>query len=152
VVRQAAALHDLGKLAVPDAILEKPGPLSEQEWEFIRQHTIIGERMLTVAPALGRAARLIRASHERFDGTGYPDGLRGAEIPLGARIICACDAFDAMTSSRPYRPVPLSLVAAIGELRAGAGGQFDPEVVAVLAEVLREHSGGRAAREVARTR
>ncbi len=138
VIEQAAALHDLGKVAVPDAILAKPGPLEEQEWEFIRQHTLIGERILSVAPALAPAARIVRASHERIDGTGYPDGLQGDEIPLAARVVCACDAYDAMVSSRPYRPTPLSSDAAAAELRAGAGTQFDERVVDVLLAVVRE--------------
>jgi HD-GYP domain-containing protein (c-di-GMP phosphodiesterase class II) len=140
IVQQAAALHDLGKLAVPDAILEKRGPLDEEEWEFIRQHTLIGERILAVAPALAPAARIVRASHERVDGSGYPDGLSGDEIPLAARIVCVCDAFDAMTSVRPYRTEPLSLEAAIEELRRGAGSQFDRRVVDVLVEVIRERA------------
>jgi putative nucleotidyltransferase with HDIG domain len=151
VVRQAAALHDLGKVAIPDAILDKPGALDDEEWVFIRQHTVIGERILTVAPALAPAARLVRASHERFDGTGYPDGLQGDEIALGARIICVCDAYDAMTSSRPYRPAPLSSEAATAELRAGAGTQFDPEVVEVFVQVLRARSDAAAGAELART-
>jgi diguanylate cyclase (GGDEF)-like protein len=140
IVQQAASLHDLGKLAVPDAILEKRGPLDEGEWEFIRQHTLIGERILAVAPALAPAARIVRASHERVDGGGYPDGLSGDEIPLAARIVCVCDAFDAMTSVRPYRPDPLSAEAAIEELRQGAGSQFDGRVVEVLVDVIRERA------------
>jgi diguanylate cyclase (GGDEF)-like protein len=126
---QAASLHDVGKVAVPDTILSKPGPLDPDEWEFIRQHPIIGERILGAAPALTGAARLVRANHERMDGAGYPDGLAGDEIPLGARIICVCDAFHAMTTPRPYRPTPLSEEAAVAELRAAAGTQFDPHVV-----------------------
>jgi HD-GYP domain-containing protein (c-di-GMP phosphodiesterase class II) len=126
---QAASLHDIGKVAVPDEILTRPGPLTDDEWAFIQQHTIVGERILAVAPALVDAARLVRASHERYDGMGYPDGLEGDEIPLGARIICVCDAFHAMTSSRPYRTTPLSEEAALTELSAQAGTQFDTEVV-----------------------
>ncbi len=101
-LRQAAELHDVGKLAIPEEILSKPGPLSEDEWEFIRRHTLIGERILAAAPALGAAGRLVRSTHERWDGMGYPDGLAGSEIPLGARIVAVCDAFEAMTSPRPY--------------------------------------------------
>ena len=96
-------LHDVGKVAIPDAILDKPGPLDEDEWAFMRRHTIIGERILHAAPALAAAAPLVRSRHERFDGTGYPDGLAGDDIPLGARIIAVCDAYDAMISDRPYR-------------------------------------------------
>ena len=102
-VARAAELHDVGKVAIPDAILNKPGPLDEAEWSFMRRHTIIGERILLSAPALRPVARLVRSSHERWDGGGYPDGLAGEEIPLGARIVAVCDAFDAMTTDRPYR-------------------------------------------------
>ena len=137
----AASLHDVGKIAVPDAILNKPGPLTEDEWQFIRQHTLIGERILGAAPSLADAARLVRASHERMDGTGYPDGLLGEEIPLGARVIGVCDAFDAMTSARPYRATPLSVEGALAELRENAGTQFDPQVVEMFCdEVLRTTS------------
>jgi diguanylate cyclase (GGDEF)-like protein len=135
---QAASLHDVGKAAIPDAILEKPGPLTPGEWEFMRRHTIIGERILGAAPALARAARLVRSSHERFDGSGYPDGLAGREIPIGSRVIAVCDAYDAMTSDRAYRP-PMSPKHAISELRACAGVQFDPDVVDAFCAVLDEH-------------
>ena len=127
-VRQAATLHDIGKAAVPDAILDKPGPLDEHEWAFMRRHTIIGERIMQAAPALSAAAPLVRSSHEHFDGTGYPDRLAGDDIPLGARIIAVCDAYDAMVSDRPYRAA-LSHAEALAELRRCAGTQFDPEVV-----------------------
>jgi diguanylate cyclase (GGDEF)-like protein len=133
---QAASLHDIGKAAVPDAILSKEGPLSDEEWAFMRRHTVIGERILSAAPALARASQLVRWSHERYDGGGYPDGLQGQEIPLGARIIAVCDAFDAMSSSRPYRRTPMSREGAIAELRRCAGGQFDPYVVQVFCRVL----------------
>jgi diguanylate cyclase (GGDEF)-like protein len=137
---QAAALHDIGKAAVPDAILDKPGPLDDEEWAFMRQHTLIGERILGVAPSLTRAAELVRWSHERFDGTGYPDGLAGEEIPLASRIIAVCDAYDAMTTSRPYRPTPMSPEGACAELRKSAGGQFDPALVDVFEATLREQA------------
>src|ERR671932_793547 len=100
---RAAELHDVGKMAIPDGILNKPGPLDEVELGFIRQHTIVGERILAAAPALAHVAKLVRSSHENWDGTGYPDGLVGEEIPLGARVIAVCDAFHAMTSERPYQ-------------------------------------------------
>ena len=100
---RAAQLHDLGKLAVPDEILSKPGPLDEREWAFVRQHTIVGERILRASPALRSVATVVRASHENWDGSGYPDGLAGEDIPLASRIIRACNAFVAMTSNRPYR-------------------------------------------------
>jgi diguanylate cyclase (GGDEF)-like protein len=130
LLRRAAELHDIGKMAVPDAILAKRGALDDDEWAFIRDHTLVGERILSSADALAPAAPLVRSSHERFDGGGYPDGLAGEEIPLGSRIIFVCDAFQAMTSRRPYsraRPV----AEAIAELRACAGTQFDPRVVEV---------------------
>jgi diguanylate cyclase (GGDEF)-like protein len=132
-VTRAAELHDIGKMAVPDAILEKPAGLDEAETELIRQHTIIGERILAVSPALRKVGSLVRHSHERYDGGGYPDGLVGDEIPLGARIIAACDAFDAMTSDRPYQPAK-PVREALDELRACAGGQFDPLVVHAFCE------------------
>jgi diguanylate cyclase (GGDEF)-like protein len=131
-VRHAAELHDVGKVAVPDAILSKPGPLDEGEWAFIRRHTLIGERIVAAAPALGRVARLVRSSHERWDGGGYPDGLAGEEIALGARIVAVADAFDAMTSRRPYS-LPRTPDAALEELRRCAGAQFDARVVEAFA-------------------
>jgi diguanylate cyclase (GGDEF)-like protein len=134
-VARAAELHDVGKIAVPDAILDKPGSLDPVEWTFMRRHPLIGERILLAAPALRPVARLVRSSHERFDGGGYPDGLRGDEIPLGARIVAACDAFDAMTTDRPYREA-VSEADAIGELRRCAGTQFDPMVVEAFCRVI----------------
>ncbi|MEA2473818.1 MAG: hypothetical protein QOE06_1733 [Thermoleophilaceae bacterium] len=132
-VTKAAELHDIGKMAVPDAILEKPASLDDRERAMIKQHTVVGERILAVAPALRKIGKLVRFSHERWDGTGYPDRLAGEEIPLGARIIAVCDAFDAMTTDRPYQPaVPLD--EALSELRRCAGSQFDPRVVEVFCE------------------
>ena len=133
-IRQAAELHDVGKLAIPEEILSKPGSLSGDEWEFVRRHPLIGERILAAAPDFGGAAKLVRSSHERWDGTGYPDRLTGPEIPLGARIISVCDAFDAMTTTRTYAP-QLGSEDAMGELVRCAGTQFDPEVVAAFASV-----------------
>ena len=135
VVVRAAELHDIGKVAVPDTILHKPGPLDEAEWSFIRQHTIIGERIVGAAEALRSVGRVVRASHERWDGGGYPDGLAGENIPLGARIVFACDAWDAMTCDRGYRSA-LSAQQAAGELRDNAGTQFDADVVAALLAVV----------------
>jgi two-component system, cell cycle response regulator len=132
LVRHAAELHDVGKVAVPDAILTKPGPLTDEEWAFIRRHTVIGERIIGAAPALTRVAKLVRHSHERWDGAGYPDALAGAEIPLGARIVAVADAFDAMTSPRPYSAA-LAPEAALEELERCAGTQFDPAVVSAFA-------------------
>ncbi len=134
----AAELHDVGKSAIPDAILNKPGPLDEGELRFIRSHTVIGERIVLAAPSLVTLAELVRSSHERFDGSGYPDELQGAEIPYGARIIAACDAFDAMVASRPYRD-RLSVEDALEELRRGSGTQFDPMVVEAFLAVAAEH-------------
>ena len=136
-IRQAAELHDVGKLAIPEEILTKPSPLTDDEWEFVRRHTLIGERILASAPALRAAGEIVRSSHERWDGDGYPDRLVGGEIPLGARIIAVCDAFDAMTSSRPYASV-LSRQQAIRELVRCSGTQFDPEVVDAFAGVQAE--------------
>jgi two-component system, cell cycle response regulator len=127
-VRHASELHDVGKVAIPDAILGKPGPLTAEEWEFVRRHTIIGERIILAAPALARVAALVRASHERWDGGGYPDALAGDAIPLGARIVAVADAFAAMIAGRPYRPAR-SADEALDELRREAGAQFDPAVV-----------------------
>jgi diguanylate cyclase (GGDEF)-like protein len=131
-VRLAAELHDVGKVAVPDAILAKPDALDAQEWAFIRRHTLIGERIVGAAPALTRVAALVRSSHERWDGAGYPDRLAGEDIPLGARIVAVADAFDAMTSPRPYSTVR-SPDEALAELRRCAGTQFDPGVVEAFA-------------------
>jgi two-component system, cell cycle response regulator len=134
-VAHAAELHDVGKIAIPDAILQKSVPLDDTEWGFMRQHTIIGERILSAAPALRRVARLVRSSHERWDGVGYPDGLSGHEIPLGARVVAVCDAFDAMTTNRPYRH-RIGGSDALAELRRCAGTQFDPAVVEAFGRVL----------------
>jgi diguanylate cyclase (GGDEF)-like protein len=127
-IRLAATLHDIGKTAIPDAVLNKAGPLEEREWEFMHSHTLIGERIVLAAPALAGTAPLIRSSHEHLDGSGYPDGLQGEQIPLGARIISVCDTFDAMTAARPYRKAG-TVDAAISELRRCSGSQFDPRVV-----------------------
>jgi two-component system, cell cycle response regulator len=128
---RAAELHDIGKAAIPDAILDKPGPLDQDEWVFMRRHTLVGERILAAAPALLPVARLVRSSHERWDGRGYPDGLSGDAIPLGSRIVAVCDAFDAMIEDRPYAPA-VEPETAIAELRRCGGGQFDPAVVEVF--------------------
>ena len=133
-------MHDIGKAAIPDTILEKPGPLDPQEWAFVRRHTEIGERILAAAPALIRIAPIVRSTHERLDGNGYPDGLAGEEIPLPARIVSVADAFDAMVTERPYRRA-LSPGAALAELRRCAGTQFDPDVVEAFAAVVEDTAG-----------
>jgi diguanylate cyclase (GGDEF)-like protein len=134
-VARAAELHDIGKVAVPDSVLHKPGALDADEWTLMRQHTVIGERILLAAPALKPVAALVRASHERWDGRGYPDGLAGTDIPLGARIVAVCDAYDAMVSDRSYRAA-LPTEHALEELRRGAGSQFDRAVVDAFIAVL----------------
>jgi diguanylate cyclase (GGDEF)-like protein len=135
LVARAAQLHCVGKVGIPATILNKPGPLTRPEWEFVRQQTLVGERLLQASPALRPVAALVRACHERWDGCGYPDGRVASAIPLGSRIIAVCDAYCAMVSERPYREA-LSHEVACQELRAGARTQFDPEVVeAFLSEV-----------------
>jgi two-component system cell cycle response regulator len=124
-------------MAIPDAVLDKPGPLTDDEWQLVREHTIVGERIVSAAPALGEAARMVRATHERVDGTGYPDGLAGEEIPLEARIVNAADAYCAMTQTRPYREA-MSFEGALDEVRRCAGSQFDPAVADALVAVVRE--------------
>ncbi len=132
---RAAELHDVGKMAIPDAILHKPGPLDPEEREFVHKHTIIGERILGAAPALLPVAKVVRATHERWDGQGYPDGLDGESIPIGARIVSACDAFHAMTAVRPYGST-MTVDEAISELSRAAGREFDPRVVDALVQVI----------------
>ena len=134
-VVRGAELHDVGKMAIPDAILDKPTSLDEGEWSFIRRHTIIGEAILSATPSLVPVARLVRSSHERVDGKGYPDGLAGESIPLGARIIFACDAYDAMVSERSYAAA-MTREQALDQIRRGRGTQFDPAVVAALCDAV----------------
>jgi diguanylate cyclase (GGDEF)-like protein len=143
---RGAELHDIGKTAIPHDILTKPGPLTDEEWGFIHQHTLVGEHILNAAQALRPVARLVRSSHERFDGTGYPDGLAGDAIPLGSRVIAVCDAYEAMRSAdRPYRE-SRTPEQALAELQANAGTQFDPSVVnAFVAEVSRRLAEEQAA-------
>jgi diguanylate cyclase (GGDEF)-like protein len=144
-LERAAQLHDLGKLAIPDEILHKPGPLDEREWEFVRQHTIVGERILRASPALRSVAGVVRSSHENWDGSGYPDGIAGDEIPIASRIIRVCSAFVAMTSHRPYRPA-LSEEDALNELMRLAGSEYDATIVRMfVARVRDEHEAERAA-------
>jgi diguanylate cyclase (GGDEF)-like protein len=132
---RAAQLHETGKMAIPDAILRKPGPLDDSEWKFVRQHTLVGERIIGSAAALVPVARLVRSSGERWDGSGYPDGLRAEEIPLGARVVAVCDAYAAMVTERPYS-VAMLPSRAREELDRGAGTQFDPDVVAAFQRIV----------------
>ena len=138
-LRLAAELHDVGKLAIPDIVLQKSGPLDPTEWGFIHAHTLIGQRILGAAPALRPVGTIVRSTHENWDGTGYPDGLAGEEIPLAARIIAACDAYSAMTSDRPYRAAQMP-AKAVAELRRCAGQQFDRQMVELLCAVIAEEN------------
>jgi two-component system, cell cycle response regulator len=133
----AARLHDIGKVAIPDAILHKPGPLDESEWLVMRSHTEIGARIIAAAPSLTDVAALVRSHHERYDGSGYPDGLAGGQIPLGACIIAVCDAFVAMMRQRAYINA-ITVVEALAELHRCAGSQFDPAVVDVFDGVFHD--------------
>jgi two-component system, cell cycle response regulator len=143
---RASELHDIGKIAIPDEILEKRGPLDEDEWHFMRQHTVMGERIASAAPSLASVANLIRSSHERWDGKGYPDRLAGNAIPLASRIIAVCDAYDAIASERPYAEARDPETALV-EIRREAGSQFDPLVVASLERVVRASAGARPSGE-----
>lgn len=142
-----ALLHDVGKISVPKEILTKPGRLSDEEMEVMRLHTLDGEEMLNrIGGVLEQAGVVVRSHHERWDGSGYPDGLRGEQIPIASRVITACDAFNAMTTDRPYRAA-MPLADAVAELRAEAGRQFDPEVVEALVAIVEgwgDDSGGAA--------
>jgi putative nucleotidyltransferase with HDIG domain len=132
----AALLHDVGKVKIPTAIIDKAGPLDDDEWEIMKTHTVLGEQMLEqIGGLLGDVGHIVRSCHERWDGTGYPDGLAGETTPLAARIVCACDAWSAMTTDRSYRKA-LTLEAATDELRRCSGTHFDPRVVDALAKVI----------------
>ena len=136
-IAHAALLHDVGKLGVPNEILHKRGPLTAEEWSVMAEHPVAGERILLRISELAPIAPIVRHEHEHWDGSGYPDGLKGRAIPIGARVILACDAYEAMTAPRPYRPA-MSRQAAVTELEAGAGVIFDPEVVDALLDLLGE--------------
>jgi putative nucleotidyltransferase with HDIG domain len=145
-VEFAALLHDVGKIRVPKHILDKPAALTAAEREVIEQHTILGEQMLSgVGGMLAEVGRVVRSCHERWDGQGYPDGLAGTAIPTAARIVCACDAFSAMTTDRPYRKARTE-PEAVAELRRCAGTHFDPAVVRALAQVIEADAAASARR------
>ena len=130
-------LHDIGKVGVPEQVLRKPGPLDAREWEVMRSHSTIGAQIVEPIRFLGEAVEIVRSHHEWFDGSGYPSGLAGEQIPLAARIFAIADSFDAMTSDRPYRSA-LPMDVAVGEIRDGAGTQFDPMIVAAFLELVEE--------------
>jgi HD-GYP domain-containing protein (c-di-GMP phosphodiesterase class II) len=135
--RHAALLYDVGKIGIPDSILNKPSELTEEEWEIMRRHPKIGADIVGKIPGFGTGAEAILAHHERHDGSGYPTGLSETDIPVCACLISAIDAFDVMTRGRPYRQA-LAHEQAVAELEANSGGQFNPEVVEALKAVLLE--------------
>jgi HD-GYP domain-containing protein (c-di-GMP phosphodiesterase class II) len=136
-LEQGAFLHDVGKIGISDTILLKPGPLTEDEWVEMRRHPVLGYQLLSAVPFLKEASVLVLNHHERFDGSGYPAGLTGEAIPLPARIFAVVDAYDALTSDRPYREARPQ-EEAVAELRRGAGTYFDPRVVEAFVEMLAE--------------
>jgi HD-GYP domain-containing protein (c-di-GMP phosphodiesterase class II) len=144
-VEFGALLHDVGKIAIPNEIINKPGPLDDDEWLVIKTHTVEGQKMLDrVGGVMGDVGQIVRSSHERWDGNGYPDGLAGDHIPLESRIVACCDAFSAMTTDRSYRQA-MSLDEALLELRLNAGSQFDPAVVSALVNVIEQEPPAKAA-------
>lgn len=150
-IADVALLHDIGKIGIPNEILHAPGKLSEQQWEVMKQHPVIGERIVARIPGLEDVALAIRHEHERWDGKGYPDGLKGSEIPLASRIVLVCDAYHAMTSDRPYRTA-MSEEDARAELVRHAGTQFDPVIVGALLSSFDERPGNGSVRELATER
>jgi HD-GYP domain-containing protein (c-di-GMP phosphodiesterase class II) len=142
-VVRTARVHDVGKLAIPPWVLQKPGPFTHSERALMEAHSVIGQKILERKPALSRLGLLVRATHERWDGNGYPDRLTGSAIPLPSRIVAVCDAFDAMTNPRPYRG-PGNLNTALQELYRGAGTQFDPGVIETFLCVFDESVDRRA--------
>jgi diguanylate cyclase (GGDEF)-like protein len=140
-IELAAELHDVGKVALPETILNKPGALDDDEWSFMQRHTEIGERIINAAPSLAHAAELVRAHHENYDGSGYPDRLAGEEIPIGARIIAVCDAFAAMIKKRPYSDA-IEVADALAEVRGCAGSRFDPRIAKLFCELIEDPGHG----------
>ena len=139
-LRYGGMFHDIGKVGIPDEIINKPGPLTDEEFEVIKTHPAIGAEILAPIPFFAGVRAIVRHHHEHWDGSGYPEGLRGTQIPLGARIVLAVDAYDAMTSDRSYRKA-MSHEQACRELRANAGTQFDPEVIEAVLVVLSRRAG-----------
>jgi HD-GYP domain-containing protein (c-di-GMP phosphodiesterase class II) len=140
-LRYGFFLHDIGKIGIPERILSKPGPLTDEEWAIMRTHPLLGAQILSPVKFLHRALPVVEAHHERWDGTGYPRGLRGEDIPLGARIFALVDAFDAMTSDRPYRRA-LTFEQAVEQIARAASSQFDPEVVRCFIELCEDVDHG----------
>ena len=139
-IELAARLHDVGMLAIPDTITNKPGGLIDAEWTIMRTHPEVGQRILAAAPSLAPAARLVRFHHERWDGRGYPDGLKGEDIPVGARIIAVCSAFVAMMRHRPFSDA-ITVEEALAEIESCSGSQFDPHVAGVFCGLVRLAAG-----------
>jgi putative nucleotidyltransferase with HDIG domain len=147
-IATAAVLHDIGKVATPDGILLKPGPLTAEEWAVMQQHATFGAEIVSEIPSLARYAPIVRVHHERPDGHGYPDGLRGDDIPLSARVVAVADAFHAMISKRPYREA-MSFSAALETLRAGRGAQWDASVVDAMCVLVGRHRAEVRSRDLA---
>ena len=137
VVARAGLLHDIGKIGIPEGLLRKPGPLTPEEWSIMRRHPVIGAQIVAPFEFFTTGALVIRHHHERVDGSGYPDGLAGSGIPLGARIVAIADVYDALTSDRPYRPA-MSMETALAEVRAQAGRGLDGELVQVFVESMQD--------------
>jgi HD-GYP domain-containing protein (c-di-GMP phosphodiesterase class II) len=136
-LQQGALLHDIGKIGIPDRILLKNGPLDDEEWKVMRMHAQIGYDIIKSSPDLKDAAEIVGKHHERWDGTGYPVGLKGEEIPMGARIFAIADSYDAMRSDRPYRK-GMSVKESVVEINKNAGTQFDPNIVEIFNELINE--------------
>jgi len=141
-LRYGFFLHDIGKIGIPERVLSKPGPLTDEEWAIMRTHPLLGAQILSPVKFLRPALPIVEAHHEKWDGTGYPRGLKYDQIPLGARIFALVDAFDAMTSDRPYRRA-LSFEQAVSQIARSAGTQFDPDVVSSFVELCEDREGGR---------
>jgi putative nucleotidyltransferase with HDIG domain len=135
-IEYAALLRDIGKANVPHAVLNKAGPLAEEEWVIVKSHAVLGADMVESVPFLADSAPYVRHHHEYWDGTGYPDGLKGEDIPLGSRILAATSDYDAMISERPYHAEPMTMRQAINEIRAGSGTRYDPVVVKIITDML----------------